>query len=154
MENELSVDYGVTALDGVPIVSSRKIAIVFEKEHYNVLRDIEELECSPNFTALNFEVSKYKDSSGKWNKEYLITKDGFVFLVMGYRGKKAAAFKESYINRFNEMEVFIKSRYLARLEYPELTDAIKSMHAEPKFFHYSNEADLINRIVLVDTPHR
>lgn len=29
-----------------------------------------------------------------------------------------------------------------------MTDVIKSMHEDPKFFHYSNEADMINRIVL------
>lgn len=33
-----------------------------------------------------------------------MTKDGFIFLVMGFTGKKAAQFKEAYINAFNQME--------------------------------------------------
>ena len=43
------------------MISSLKVAEVFEKEHKNVLRDIKNLECSPEFTALNFEPSTYKD---------------------------------------------------------------------------------------------
>lgn len=144
----------VSERNGKPITTSRKIAEVFEKEHYNVLRDIENLDCSEEFTALNFEVSGYKDTSGKKNKEYIITKDGFVFLVMGYRGKKAAAFKESYIKRFNDMESFIKSIQAAKMDYPALTKAIEQAHEEPKFYHFSNEINMINRIVLgVDAKH-
>jgi Rha family phage regulatory protein len=141
-------DYGVTALDGVPVVSSRKVAEIFDKRHDNVLHAISNCGCSKEFNLLNFKETYYKDSQGRKYREYLMTKDGFAFIVMGFTGKKAAQFKEAYINRFNEMERFIRSRNLARLEYPELTDAIKMMHDEPKFFHYSNEADIINRIVL------
>ena len=39
-----------------------------------------------------------------------MTKDGFTFLVMGYTGKKAAAFKEAYIKRFNEMEAELRKK--------------------------------------------
>lgn len=141
-------DYGVTALDGVPVVSSRKVAEIFEKRHDNVLQAIANCGCSEGFTRLNFKASTYKDSTGRKLPECLMTKDGFAFIVMGFTGKKAAHFKESYINRFNEMERFIVSRNLARLEYPKLTDAIKAAHDEPKFYHYSSEADMINRIVL------
>jgi hypothetical protein len=77
-----------------------------------------------------------------------MTKDGFVFLVMGYRGKKAAKFKEAYINRFNAMEEFIKSLATAKLEFPAFTDAIMLAHEEPKHYHFSNEINMINRIVL------
>ena len=41
---------------------------------------------------------------------YYITKDGFTFLVMGYKGKKAAGFKEAYIREFNKMESFLKEK--------------------------------------------
>jgi Rha family phage regulatory protein len=138
---------GVTAIDGVPMVSSRDVAAVFEKRHDSVLRSIELAECSEQFRNLNFVVSSYREGKGKY-KEYLLTKNGFAFVVMGFTGRKAAQFKEAYINRFDEMEQFIYSRYLARLEYPELTDMIKLMHEEPKFYHFSNEADMINKIVL------
>lgn len=139
---------------GVPVTTSRKVAGVFGKEHYNVLRDIESLDCSKGFTALNFEVSGYKDRSGKKNPEYILTKDGFTFLVMGYRGKKAARFKEAYITRFNQMESFIKSLQTAKLEFPAFTNAIMEAHEEPKHYHFSNEINMINRIVLgMDAKH-
>lgn len=144
----LNPEFNLYERNGRVFCSSRQVSGEFGKEHYNVLRDIDDMDCSVEFTALNFEVSKYKDGSGKWNKEYLMTKDGFVFLVMGYRGKKAARFKEAYIRRFNEMEQYIKNRIAAQLEYPELTDSIKLAHDPAKFYHYRNEADLINRIVL------
>ncbi|EGD1134269.1 Rha family transcriptional regulator, partial [Escherichia coli] len=35
---------------------------------------------------------------------YQITRDGFAFLAMGFTGKRAAQFKEAYINAFNQME--------------------------------------------------
>jgi hypothetical protein len=69
-------------------------------------------------------------------------------LAMGFTGKKAMRFKEDYIRRFNEMEQYIKSLHTARLEHPQLTDAIKHSHEAPKPYHFSNEANMINQIVL------
>ena len=77
-----------------------------------------------------------------------MTKDGFTFLVMGYRGKKAAQFKEAYIQRFNAMEDFIKSLLTTKIEFPFFTDAVMAAHDEPKHYHFSNEINMIYRIVL------
>lgn len=126
-----SREYGIFANKGIPVVSSRKVADVFGKQHDNVLRDIRSLDCSKEFSLLNYEESNYK-IRGKRYPEYLMTKDGFTFLVMGYRGKKAAVFKETYIAKFNEMKDFITSRELARMEYPHLTEAIKDLHDPAK----------------------
>lgn len=145
---QVEIDLGVNSHDGTVAVSSRYVADVFGKEHKNVLAAIDNCECSREFSQLNFKPSTYKDSRGKKQPEVLMTKDGFAFIVMGFTGKKAARFKEAYINRFNEMEKALKDLNIARLEYPELTEAIKSMHSEPKFFHYSNEADMLNQIIL------
>lgn len=139
---------GVTAIDGIPMVSSRDVADIFGKRHDNVLQAITNCECSQEFRLLNFKESYYRNAQKKKQPEYLLTKNGFAFVVMGFTGRKAAMFKEAYITRFDEMEQFIYSRNLARLEYPELTDMIKLMHEEPKFYHFSNEADMINKIVL------
>jgi len=139
---------GVYSHDGQAKVSSRFIADVFKKEHKDVLESIRNCNCSSEFSQRNFTPSTYKDSRGKKQPEILLTKDGFAFIVMGFTGKKAAKFKEAYINRFNEMEKALKDLNIARLEYPELTEAIKSMHDEPKFFHYANEADMFNQIIL------
>lgn len=144
--------YGVTALDGVPVVSTRKVAKVFSKEHRDVLESVRNainttVNFDAEFSAANFRESKFK-VRGREYPEYLLTRDGFSYVVMGFTGERAARFKVAYIKRFNEMERFIQNLNIARLEYPALTDAIKMMHDEPKFYHFSNEADLINRIVL------
>lgn len=88
---------------GQPMTTSIKVAEVFGKRHDNVLRKLEALECSPEFTALNFEVSEYTDTTGRKLIMWNMTKDGFMFLVMGFTGKQAAAIKEAYINAFNWM---------------------------------------------------
>lgn len=69
-------------------------------------------------------------------------------LVMGYTGQKAMQFKELYIKRFNEMESMIKSLVVARQEFPLLTENIKLLHESPKPYHFSNECDMLNRIVI------
>jgi Rha family phage regulatory protein len=136
--------------------TSRQVAEVFGKEHRNVLRDIENLECSAEFTKLNFELSSYKDGSGKANKEYVITKDGFTILAMGYTGEKAMKFKEAYINEFNEMEKELKRIYKERQQWEIerqkgivirhiLTDTIKMKVTDSphKKFMYPNYTKLI-----------
>jgi len=128
---------------------SQQVAKVFEKDHKNVLRDINDLmvNCSEEFSRLNYEPSTYK-VRGKEYPCYHLTKDGFTMLAMGYTGEKAIQFKELYIKKFNEMQNFITSRALIKLEFPALTDNIKNSHEEPKPYHYSNELNMINKIVL------
>lgn len=142
-------EYGIFAdAHDTARVDSLFVAQVFEKRHDNVLKDIRELDCSSEFRLLNFEESYYRNAQGKKQPSYCMTRDGFVFLAMGYRGKKAAQFKELYIKRFNEMEKFIKSLVSARQEFPLLTENIKLLHDKPKPYHFSNECDMLNRIVL------
>lgn len=98
----------------VNVVSSLDIAETFEKRHSDVLRSIESLECSKSFAERNFALSDYKDSTGKSNKMYYITRDGFTLLVMGYTGEKAMKFKEAYIQQFNEMEKMLQGKLIER----------------------------------------
>lgn len=93
----------VSAQDGEVFTTSRQVAELFEKEHRNVLRAIRLLECDEEFTALNYELTDFIDKNGDSRPEYLISKDGMVFLVMGFTGKKAAQFKLLYIRAFNWM---------------------------------------------------
>lgn len=147
--NELTTDiYGVTEKNGKPVVDSLRVSEIFGKEHKVVLRSIESCEASENFNRHNFVLTSYKDIQNRKQKMYLLTKDGFVFVAMGFTGKKAAQFKEEYINRFNKMEQFIKNLYEAKADFPEFTTAIMEAHKEPKHYHFSNELDMINRIVL------
>lgn len=147
-------DYGMFAdSNDTARVDSLYVARAFEKEHKNVLRDIARITepksgLSEEFTQLNFELSNYKDSTGRKLPRYLLTRDGFTMLTFGYTGRKAMEFKELYIRRFNEMETQIKALVNARQQFPKLTKMVKAIHDNPKPYHYSNECDLLNRIVL------
>jgi len=84
----------VTIENGRAVTTSIAIAEFFGKRHERVLDKIRNLDCSAKFTEHNFVSSEYTDSTGRKLPMYQITKNGFVFLVMGFTGKKAAAFKE------------------------------------------------------------
>lgn len=103
----------VTEKDGKPITTSLRIADVFGKYHRDVLRSIRDLDCSDEFRLRNFAQSTYVNEQGKPQPMTEITKNGFVFLVMGYTGAKAAQFKEAYIARFDAMEQQLKEQWLA-----------------------------------------
>ena len=103
----------VDIVDRHPVTSSRKVAEYFGKNHKDVLRTIQNLDCSPEFTERNFAPSEFTDSTGRKLLEYLLTKNGFIFLVMGFTGAKAAKLKEAYIAEFDRMEEEIRSLELA-----------------------------------------
>lgn len=89
------------------VTTSLRVAEIFNKKHFHVLRTIKDLDCSPEFRETNFGFSEIPYQNGNIKKMlpmYYITRDGFVFLVMGFTGKTAAKFKEAYINAFNVME--------------------------------------------------
>ncbi|EAN1345192.1 transcriptional regulator [Salmonella enterica] len=94
----------VTIENGRAVTTSVAIAEFFRKMHKDVLKKIDNLECSTEFSERNFAPAEYTDEQGKKRPAYKITKNGFVFLVMGFTGKKAAAFKEAYIAEFDRME--------------------------------------------------
>lgn len=145
-------DYGVFAdTHDTARANSLMVAEIFEKPHKRVLQDIRDLDCSDGFNRHNFVPISYMDNRGRQQKAYAMTRDGFMFLVMGYRGKRASAIKEAYINRFNEMEKFIKTMVEARQEFPLLTENIKLIHENPRPYHFSNEADMLNRLVIGQT---
>ena len=70
-------------------VNSLYVAQFFEKEHFHVLRDIAKITdtnsgLSKEFATANFEPACYKDSTGRKLPCYMMTRDGFTMLVMGY----------------------------------------------------------------------
>ena len=75
--------------------NSLMVAKMFGKDHNKVLRDIRELDCSEEFSLSNFGQSTYTDERGKRKPCVNMTRDGFTFLVMGYRGKKSGAVQRS-----------------------------------------------------------
>ncbi|EJA5986217.1 Rha family transcriptional regulator [Salmonella enterica] len=103
----------VTIENGRAVTTSMAVALYFKKLHKDVLKKIDNLDCSPEFTSANFCAHAENIKAGAVNRDsrsYKITKDGFVFLVMGFTGKKAAAFKEAYIAEFNRMEATLHDR--------------------------------------------
>lgn len=99
---------------GEPVASSRQIAENFEKRHDHVMRDIDAIKKDiPNFGEMFFETT-VPDSYGREQRAYLMNRDGFTLLAMGFTGKAALEWKLKYIAAFNEME-----KKLA--EQPQLT---------------------------------
>lgn len=99
---------------GQALTSSLLVAKKFGKEHKRVMQDVRELGCSEKFRQHNFVLSTYLSSQNKELPMYIITKDGFTLLVMGYTGEVAMSFKEDYIAAFNQMEKELKeSRILS-----------------------------------------
>jgi len=159
MENEMELvatikkgvpELGIFVDDMQARVSSRDIAKIFDKEHYNVIRDIEDKilpYIARDFGELNFELSSYKSEQNKKLPEYLLTFDGFTLLVMGYTGQKAMDFKVRYINAFRAMGTLITTRLLSKVGYREMVGSIRlNIGNNPET--YAKEADMINQIVL------
>ena len=97
--------------NGQIVTNSRDVAEKFGKNHKEVLRTIDNISKeidTAQFCAL-FILNSYKASNGKMNKEYLMNRDGFSLLAMGFTGKKALEWKLKYINAFNQMEEKLKS---------------------------------------------
>lgn len=109
----MNIEITLKELNGkqIPAVTSLQVAEAFGKEHRHVLRDIRETidKCSESFTAPNFGLSEYTDSTGRKLPLYLLSKDGLMMVTMGYTTPEAMRVKEAYINRFNEMEEQLRS---------------------------------------------
>ena len=144
------------------VCNSLDVAKKFNKEHSKVIRSIEQIR--ENSSSQNwlqcFNETSYKDESGKNNKMYLMNRDGFAFLVMGFTGKKAMEWKWKYIEAFNKMEsiirekstqMWISAREAGKLTRKSETDVIKelieyaksqgSSHSDKLYIVYSNLAN-------------
>jgi Rha family phage regulatory protein len=96
--------------------TSVKVAKAFGKRHDDILKKVKNIDCSPDFRLRNFAETQIevKMPTGGVRKSlsYEMTKDGFIFLVMSFTGKKAAQTKETYINVFNAMEKKLNTPYV------------------------------------------
>lgn len=104
----------ITERDGIPVTTSRAVAEQFGKNHKEVLRAIEntitqlkETEEGKAFNERNFAPISLRDAMNREKPAYLLTRDGFTLLAMGFTGAKAVQFKVAYINAFNRMERLI-----------------------------------------------
>lgn len=123
------------------VVSSRKIAESFSKRHCDVLRAISKLISSTQKCVQWFCSNKYKDSSGKTNLEYLMNKDGFMLLVMGFTGKTAMDIKIAYINAFNEMEAKLRA-----IQTPKQIPLIEQVKPTVQYVRPFKNADYMKKL--------
>lgn len=124
-------DIILSTQNGEPVASSRQIAENFGKEHKHVLRDIENLIGGESKIGLSsmFFKSEYISAQNKKLPEYLMNRDGFSLLVMGFTGKAALEWKLKYIAAFNEMEKKLAQRpQLSRAEL--MAQALIAAHDE------------------------
>lgn len=101
-------------------ITTVEIAEMMEVEHKEILKKLEgtrkpdgsvkQIGIIPVLTRGNFPLSDYfalstyKDSSGKENKCYNVTRLGCDFLANKFTGEKGILFTAKYVKRFNEME--------------------------------------------------
>lgn len=142
------------------VCSSLDVSRSFGKRHDNVLRSIggllENEETQKMFKKLNYVDSQNKQKYPM----YLMNRDGFSLLVMGFTGKKALDWKLKYINAFNQMEKIIRerqsqswieSRSVGKLSRKAETDVLKQLveyakqqgseHADMLYMTYSKLAN-------------
>lgn len=97
----------IKSVQGALRTTSLKVAEAFGKRHSHVLRKLDELDCPSEFTSAHFwaDVQTVNLGQGAKRESRVIEmdKDGFMFLVMGFTGQKAAQIKVAYINAFNWM---------------------------------------------------
>jgi len=113
----------ITERDGVPVTTSRAVAEQFGKQHKDVIRAIENTiatlqgtEDSEDFNRRNFAPVKYEDAKGEARPAYILTRDGFTLLAMGFTGARAMQFKLAYINAFNRMEALLRGGSVGDVE--------------------------------------
>lgn len=94
--------------EGQVLTNSLLVAEKFGKKHYHVTDAIKNLLNSHEKSGQFFVPSTYIDASGKENPMYVMNRDGFTLLVMGFTGEKALGFKLDYIDAFNKMENALK----------------------------------------------
>lgn len=150
----------VFADKGQVFTDTLTVALVFDKEHKTVLRDIRNLlKSSEEFGKNNFVPSAYTSEQNKELPKYLLTEDGFTLLVMGYTGQTALKFKIEYIKRFRQMKEELTAKLPGAVkQYLSLTEnerAIKFFQqrialdtakkdlkeAEPKVIFHDNFVD-------------
>lgn len=112
-DNELveseKVDIVLRVENGEPVVSSREIAERFEKNHRDVLESIRNLAAKNSAAKSMFYESTF-ENRGKQYPMYLMNRDGFSLLAMGFTGDKALEWKLKYIEVFNKMEKALRER--------------------------------------------
>ena len=114
--------------NGLPTVSSKQVAEAFGKTHRNVLGDIRKLvSATGSFGEQSFLLSEYTSRQNKKLPCYMMTRDGFALLAMGFTGGKALSWKVKYIQAFNAMEAALLQKTSLMTQFGE---AVKRMEED------------------------
>lgn len=105
----------VENVNGVLVTTSNRVAEELGVNHKHLLDKIDGYIgkfSSAELSAQFYIPHNYKDSSGKSNRNYLITKKGVAQLIGGYNSAVPKAFElnVSYINEFERMENYIRNQ--------------------------------------------
>lgn len=114
-------DIILSTQNGEPVASSRQIAESFGKEHKDTLECIRQILAAENSATKSMFYETTFENRGKQYPMYLMNRDGFSLLVMGFTGKAALEWKLKYIQAFNEME--------KKLNAPQMPKLSKEMQA-------------------------
>lgn len=120
-------DIILSTQNGEPVASSRQIAENFGKEHKHVLDVVKNL-VAENSAAKSMFYETTFENRGKQYPMYLMTRDGFTLLAMGFTGKAALEWKLKYIAAFNAMEKELAAKPLSRAEL--MAQALIAAHEE------------------------
>lgn len=143
--NEIEIVY----VNDQPVVSSLEVARNFNKEHKNVLKDIRKLiekGVAQNVADLFYESVYTHNQNNQEYPMYLMNKDGFSLLVMGFTGKEALEWKMKYIKIFNENE-----RRLNSLEYSQRSTSIGEVAKLSKEVRITGEKAGVNSIIIASS---
>ena len=110
------------------VVSSRQVAEKFGKEHRNVLASIREILVAENSAARFYQETTHEYRGQKF-PEYLMNRDGFTLLAMGFTGKDALQWKMKYIAAFNEMEAKLNGKPVSLLKEKEIEARLNNSRA-------------------------
>lgn len=145
----------IQVINGQAVTTSLDLARCFDKHHKNVIAKIEKLDCSSEFTALNFKRSTYTDPTGRELPCYQLTRDGFAFVAMSFTGSRAAQFKEAYIAEFNRMERQLNEtfpQFIDRIDHELLADTIEHLITFFKTIRAPWESHLYPMLVAAQSP--
>lgn len=110
------------------VVSSRQVAEKFGKLHKDVLENIRNILAAEN-SATKFYQEATHEYRGQKFPEYLMNRDGFSLLVMGFTGKDALHWKMKYIAAFNEMEAKLNGKPISLLKEKEIEARLNNSRA-------------------------
>lgn len=114
------------------VTDSRQIAENFGKQHKHVIEAIENIKAENSALTSFFYEGTYKAGTGKSYKMYLMNRDGFTLLAMGFTGKQALEWKLKYIKAFNDMEAELKAKQEPKSQIDILVESAKALQKQER----------------------